>query len=75
MEKDEIIEVLEEYRDANSDQELVRFLIDRLTAELEDFPAETSRQKHDLNMVIRELGEELDWIESEKLAEFDPEQQ
>ncbi|MFB6207928.1 MAG: hypothetical protein ABEJ69_01115 [Candidatus Nanohaloarchaea archaeon] len=75
MEEDEIIEVLSEYEDDNSPQDLVSFLVDRLVDELEDFPAETARQKHDLNMVIRELEEELDWIESEKLAEFDPEQQ
>lgn len=74
-EKNELEEYLQEYKDANSSQKLLSFLKDRLIQELEDFPAEKERQKHDLNLLIRELEEELHWIESEKLSEFDPEQQ
>ncbi len=75
MRKEEIIEFLEEYRDANSEQALLELLKDKLVNELESFNAATERQKHDLNLLIRDLEEELDYIESDKLAEFDPEQQ
>lgn len=75
MQESELREVLQEYEDANSASQLVEFLKDELIRKLEDFPADDDRQKHNLNMVIREIEEELDWIENEKLAEFDPEQQ
>lgn len=75
MKREELIEVLDEYEDANSAAELVRFLTDKLIEELENFPADTDKQKHELNLIIRDLEEDLDWIESDKLAEFDPEQQ
>lgn len=75
MQKEEIIEYLDEYADANSAQDLISLLMDKLVEELETYEASTSRQKHDLNLMIRELEEELDYIENEKLAEFDPEQQ
>jgi len=48
-------------------------LKDQLIQSLEDFPAEKDNQKHRLNMIVREIEQELDWIENEKLAEFDPE--
>jgi hypothetical protein len=73
MNKAELIEHIEEYRDANSEQELLKVLMDKLVEELETWPIETERQRHDLNMMIRDLEEELDYIESDKLAEFDPE--
>lgn len=75
MRKKEIKEVLEEYRDENTPEKLINFLINELVEELEDFPADNERQKHNLNLMIRNLEEELDWIENNKLAEFDPEQQ
>ncbi len=75
VEKEELKEFLQEYKDANSPQKLVSFLKDQLVQELEDMPAEKERQKHDLNLLIRDLEEELHWVESEKLSEFDPEQQ
>lgn len=71
----ELREVLQEYEDANSASQLMEFLKDELIEKLEEFPAESDRQKHNLNLVIREIEEELDWIENEKLTEFDPEQQ
>lgn len=75
MEEAELREVLQEYEDANSASQLMEFLKDELIEKLEEFPAESDRQKHNLNLVIREIEEELDWIENEKLTEFDPEQQ
>ena len=75
MEESELREFLQEYEDANSASKLMSFLKDELIRKLEEFPADTDRQKHNLNIMIREIEEELDWIENEKLAEFDPEQQ
>lgn len=71
----EIEALLSEYRDANSVQKEAEFLKDKLVEALEEVPARTEAQKHRLNLLIRELEEELDWIENGKLAEFDPEQQ
>ncbi|AOV94733.1 hypothetical protein AQV86_02295 [Nanohaloarchaea archaeon SG9] len=73
MEKEELREHLSEYRDSRSRQKLVQALKEELISEIEQMDISTSRQEHDLNMLIRDLEEELDWIESEKLAEFDPE--
>lgn len=74
MEREEVLEVLEEYRDAHSEQKLLQLLKDKLVNEMENWETVSERQKHDLNMMIRELEEELDYIESQKLTEFDPEQ-
>jgi hypothetical protein len=75
MKKEELIEYIEEFRDSNSEQRLLKVLMDKLVEELEEWPVETEHQRHDLNMMIRDLEEELDYIESDKLAEFDPEAQ
>jgi len=75
MKQEELREYLSEYRDSNSQQELIQQLKDRLVEELESIEVNTSKQEHDLNLIIRDLEEELDWIENEKLAEFDPEQE
>lgn len=73
--KEEIEALLNEYRDANSMLEEAEFLKDKLVEALEEVPARTEAQKHNLNLLIRGLEEKLDRIENEKLAEFDPEQQ
>lgn len=73
--KEEIEALLSEYRDANSVLEEAQFLKDKLVEALEETPARTEAQKHNLNLLIRDIEEELDWVENEKLAEFDPEQQ
>jgi hypothetical protein len=75
MERNEVIEILEEYGDANSEQKLIQLLKDELIKHLENKHAGTESQRHELNLIIREIEEELDWIENEKLAEFDPEQE
>jgi hypothetical protein len=75
MKESELQEFLQQYEDANSATQLMEFLKDELIEKLEEFPADSDRQKHNLNLIIREIEEELDWIENEKLTEFDPEQQ
>ena len=75
MEEQEILEKLEDYKNDHSTNQLVELLKNKLVEELRQMPAQTDRRRHDLNLLIRELEEELDWIENEKLAEFDPEQQ
>lgn len=75
MERKEVKEIIEEYADANSEQKTIQLLKDELIRHLENKHAETDSQRHELNLIIREIEEELDWIENEKLAEFDPEQQ
>jgi len=75
MKKAEVKEILEEYADANSEHKVLQLLKDELITHLERKNADTDSQRHELNLLIREIEEELDWIENEKLAEFDPEQQ
>ncbi|MBC5792537.1 MAG: hypothetical protein H8Z69_00705 [Nanohaloarchaea archaeon] len=53
--------------------EEARNLKQQLVEELEAIQPETESRKHELNLLIRDLEEELDYIESSKLAEFDPE--
>lgn len=74
MDRKEVSEILSEYRDANSSKKLVELLKEKLVGELEEMPATTDRQRHELNLLIRDLEEDLDWIENEKLAQYDPEQ-
>lgn len=73
MEREEVIEILEQYGDAKSEQKLIQLLKNQLIKHLENKNTDTNSQKHELNLVIREIEEEIDWIENEKLAEFDPE--
>jgi hypothetical protein len=75
LSKEEIIEILGEYRDAHSGVKLVQLLKGQLVMEMEQMEVTTDRQRHELNLIIRDLEEELDYIESEKLSEFDPESQ
>jgi hypothetical protein len=75
MDEEEFEEYVSEFRDSNSRLEAIQALKDLLVQELESFSVDTSRQEHDLNLAIRDLEEELDWIENEKLSGFDPEQE
>ncbi len=75
MKEETLIEYLEEFKDSNSQHELLELLKNYFIEELGQIEPVNDRQKHDLNLFIRELEEELDWIESEKLSEFDPERQ
>ena len=75
MEREELVEKLEEFRDAHSSNKLIDLLKEELIDELDRMEVSTDRHRHELNLLIRDLEEELDYIESEKLSEFDPEQQ
>lgn len=75
MEREEVVEILEQYRDAHSGSKLIRLLKNELVREMEQMEIATDRQRHELNLMIRDLEEELDYIESDKLSEFDPEHQ
>lgn len=75
MEENEIKGFLDEYRDETTRFELLELLTDRMVKELDEMPADSDRDRHRLNLIIRDLEEEIDWIESEKLAGFDPEQE
>jgi hypothetical protein len=75
LDREELIELLGEYRDANSGVKLIRLLKQQLVREMQQMKVTTDRQRHELNMIIRDLEEELDYIESDKLSEFDPESQ
>lgn len=75
MKTAEVKEVLQEYADARSEQKLIQLLKEELLQHLEEKHVHSETQKHELNLIIRDIEEELDWIENEKLAEFDPEQQ
>jgi hypothetical protein len=74
VKRTEVEEILQEYGDAHSEQRLLQLLKDELIKHLEQKNADTDSGRHELNLIIREIEEELDWIENEKLAEFDPEQ-
>lgn len=73
MEKSELMEVLDQYRDSESDLELVRVLKEKMVQVLDSVDVDSDSRRHDLNMMMRDIEEELDYIESEKLAEYDPE--
>ncbi len=75
MKEETLREHLEEFKDNNSRYSLLELLKNCFVEELEQVDSVTDGQKHDLNLLIREFEEELDWIESEKLSEFDPERQ
>lgn len=75
MRENELHEFLDEYEDSRTQYKLIKLLKDRLISELESFEVSSEKRKHDLNMVIRDIEEELDWIEGDKLSEFDPEHQ
>ncbi|MFB6180790.1 MAG: hypothetical protein ABEJ93_02845 [Candidatus Nanohalobium sp.] len=75
MERKELHEYISEFEDSNSDIESVQALKDELISRVEALSVESSERKHLLNKVVRELEEELEWIENEKLPEFEPEQE
>jgi hypothetical protein len=65
---------LEEYASENSDLRLINFLRSELVERMEKFSTEESdANEHKLNMVIRDLEEDLDRIENQKLSDWDPE--
>lgn len=74
MDRENFESALENFREESSSAEVLRVLANELINELEDFDVEASdSNEHRLNMVIRGLEEDLDRIENDKLAEWDPE--
>ena len=73
--RDELEEAVEEFRNENSDLKVLQRLKDLLVGELDDFSlSETDINEHKLNMIIRNLEEDLDRIENEKLHDWNPEE-
>ncbi len=73
--EDKLEEAVEEFREENSDLKVLQRLNDLLVGELEDFSlSETDINEHKLNMIIRNLEEDLDRIENEKLHDWNPEE-
>lgn len=73
--KDSIDKAVEKKREESSDLRVLQELKDKLVEELEDFSlSETDINEHKLNMIIRNLEEDLDRIENEKLRDWNPEE-
>lgn len=74
MSRKELEDDLKDFRSKASSVEVMRFLKNELVNEMKNFPVEDSdSNEHRLNMVIRDLEEELDLIENSKLGDWDPE--
>ena len=68
-------EVIEEMRENSSSLRVIQRLKSALVTELDDFSlSESDINEHKLNMIIRNLEEDLDRIESDKLHEWNPEE-
>jgi hypothetical protein len=75
MSRRDLEEAVEEFREDNSQVRLLQTLKDLLVEEMEEFPTRDSdANEHKLNMLIRDLEENLDSIENEKLGDWDPAQ-
>ena len=74
MSREDFEATLEKFREEASSVEVLRVLVNEFVRELEDFDVtESDSNEHRLNMIIRDLEEDLDRIENDKLAEWDPE--
>lgn len=72
---DKLEEAVESFREENSDLKVIQNLKDLLVRELEGFSlSEKDINEHKLNMIIRNLEEDLDRIENEKLHHWNPEE-
>jgi len=75
MNQEKLEDVIEEFREENSQVRLIQFLKEKLITEMDDFSTNDSdANEHKLNMLIRDLEEDIDRIENEKLGEWDPAQ-
>lgn len=75
MNRQDLEEAAEGFGEENSQVRLLQVLKDLLVEEMEDFPTrESDANEHKLNMLIRDLEEDLDRIENQKLGEWDPAQ-
>lgn len=72
---DVLEEAVKEYRDNNSGLRTLQKLKNLLVEEMEDFDlGDSDTNEHKLNMVIRNIEEDIDRIESEKLHDWNPEE-
>lgn len=72
---DQLDEAIEDLKSQNSNLRVLHRLKDALVTELDDFSlSESDINEHKLNMIIRNLEEDLDRIESEKLHDWNPEE-
>ena len=70
-----IEEAVENFEEDNSSLKVLQKLSDLLVRELEDFSlSEKDINEHKLNMIIRNLEEDLDRVENEKLHDWNPEE-
>jgi len=68
-------EAIEELKSENSNLRVLQQLKNALVKELDDFSlSDSDINEHKLNMIIRNLEEDLDRIESEKLHDWNPEE-
>lgn len=72
---DQLDEAIEDLKSQNSNLRVLHKLKNALVTELDDFSlSESDINEHKLNMIIRNLEEDLDRIESEKLHDWNPEE-
>ncbi len=75
MGQEELESAVENFRKENSQVRLLQVLKDILMDEMQGFSTRDSdANEHKLNMLIRDLEEDLDRIENEKLGDWDPAQ-
>jgi hypothetical protein len=75
MDRQELEEAVQEFQEDNSRIRTLQVLKDFLVSGMKEFPAkESDANEHKLNMLIRDLEEDLDKIENEKLGDWDPAQ-
>ncbi|MFB6116531.1 MAG: hypothetical protein ABEK10_03375 [Candidatus Nanosalina sp.] len=71
----ELKEAVGKFRSRNSELKTLQRLKDLLVEEMDDFDlGDSDTNEHKLNMIIRNLEEDLDRIESEKLHDWNPEE-
>lgn len=72
---DKLEEAVKEFRSENSGLKTLQTLKELLVAEMDEFNlGDSDTNEHKLNMIIRNLEEDLDRIENEKLHEWNPEE-
>lgn len=72
---DKLEQAIEEFRSQNSDLKVLQRLKEALIGEMDEFNlGDSDTNEHKLNMIIRNLEEDLDRIENEKLHDWNPEE-
>jgi chromosome segregation ATPase len=70
---EKIRERLDEIESSESSLSAVDTLKEHLLSRIRDLNTSSEGGRHRLNMLIRELDEELDRLENQKLGDWDPE--